>query len=81
MQFRVLGPLEVVDQGRALPLGRGRQLALIALLLLNANRVYLLQVQPGELDSERFEALIHEARDQGPAAAATTLPVPPPRSA
>ena len=117
MEFRVLGPLEAVDQGKALPLGGGRQLALFALLLLNANEVvskdrlveelwtaeppqtaekivrnyvsllrkhlgdrlsrrppgYVLRVEPGELDSQRFEALIGEARDQEPAAAAKTL--------
>src|SRR5215467_4230590 len=117
MEFRVLGPLEAVDQGKALPLGGGRQLALFALLLLNANKVvstgrlveelwtaeppqtaekivrnyvsllrkhlgdrlsrrppgYVLRVEPGELDSQRFEALIGEARDQEPAAAAKTL--------
>jgi DNA-binding SARP family transcriptional activator/streptogramin lyase len=37
MEFRVLGPLEVVDDGRALQLGSGRQLALVAVLLLHAN--------------------------------------------
>jgi YVTN family beta-propeller protein len=39
MEFRILGPLEVVRDGRALPLGSGRQLALVALLLLHANEV------------------------------------------
>src|SRR5262245_39074375 len=37
MEFRVLGPLEIVDDGRPLRLGSGRQLALVALLLLHAN--------------------------------------------
>lgn len=37
MEFRILGPLEVVDEGRILRLGSGRQLALVALLLLHAN--------------------------------------------
>jgi YVTN family beta-propeller protein len=37
MEFRALGPLEVVDDGRVLQLGSGRQLALVALLLLHAN--------------------------------------------
>ena len=37
MEFRVLGPLEVVDDGRSLRLGGGRQLALVALLLIHAN--------------------------------------------
>jgi YVTN family beta-propeller protein len=39
MEFRVLGPLEIADEGRVLPLGSGRQLALIALLLLHRNHV------------------------------------------
>jgi YVTN family beta-propeller protein len=37
MEFRVLGPLEVVEGGRVVQLGSGRQLALVALLLLHAN--------------------------------------------
>src|SRR5215468_7059254 len=118
MQFRILGPLEVVDdQGTPVLLGGGRQLALFALLLLNANEVvstdrlvdelwseeppataekivrnyisllrkqfgdrlvrrepgYVLRVEPGELDSERFEALVREAAELPPAAAADTL--------
>ena len=36
MEFRVLGPLEVVEEGRVLELG-GRQPALVALLLLHPN--------------------------------------------
>ena len=39
MQFRILGPLEVVDNGRALPLGSPRQRALLAYLLLHRNEV------------------------------------------
>src|SRR5262245_6745874 len=37
MEFRVLGPVEVVDEGRPLRLGSGKQLALVAYLLLHAN--------------------------------------------
>ena len=37
--FGVLGPLEVVRSGRAVPLGGPRQRAVLALLLLEANRV------------------------------------------
>jgi YVTN family beta-propeller protein len=37
MEFRVLGPLEVVDDGRTLRLGSGKQLAVVAFLLLHAN--------------------------------------------
>src|SRR6266498_3188283 len=39
MEFRVLGPLEVVAAGRSLELGGRKQRALLALLLLEANRV------------------------------------------
>jgi YVTN family beta-propeller protein len=39
MQFRLLGPLAVEVQGRALALGSGKQQALLAILLLHANEV------------------------------------------
>ena len=39
MEFRLLGPLEVLDSDRPVPLGRGRQRALFALLLIHANEV------------------------------------------
>ena len=39
MEFRVLGPLEAVEAGRALPLGGPKQRALLALLLLHPNEV------------------------------------------
>jgi DNA-binding SARP family transcriptional activator len=39
MEFRILGPLEVVDRGRTLALGGPRQRALLALLLTHANNV------------------------------------------
>jgi len=39
MEFRILGPLEVVDgQGDVVPLGGGKQRALLARLVLDANR-------------------------------------------
>ena len=37
MEFRVLGPLEVVDDGRLVPLERRRMRALLGFLLLHAN--------------------------------------------
>jgi len=37
MEFHILGPLEVVENGTSLPLGGPRQRALLALLLLRAN--------------------------------------------
>jgi len=39
MEFRILGPLEVVEGDRLLPLGGGRQRALLALLLTRPNEV------------------------------------------
>jgi DNA-binding SARP family transcriptional activator len=40
MDFRILGPLEVLDDsGRSLPLGGAKQRALIAILLIHANEV------------------------------------------
>jgi class 3 adenylate cyclase len=39
MEFKVLGPLEVCDQERALPLGGSKQRALLGVLLLHVNEV------------------------------------------
>lgn len=39
VEFRILGPIEVRDGDRALPLGGKRQRALLALLLMRANEV------------------------------------------
>ena len=39
MDFRILGPLQVLDEGRELPLGGAKQRALLAVLLLDPNRV------------------------------------------
>jgi YVTN family beta-propeller protein len=117
VEFRILGPLEVVDDGRILKLGSGRQAALLVVLLLHRNEVvstdrlveelwgmnppataaksvrnaislvrkevggrlvtrapgYLLQVEEGELDADRVEALKGRAREQGPEQAAELL--------
>jgi len=112
LEFRILGPLTVRVDGVAVPIGGPKQRALLALLLLSANRVvsrdrlidelfrdegvesadhalrnhvsrlrkilspvatddprlvarppgYLLRVEPGELDLDRFERLVAEAR-------------------
>src|SRR5215207_6105425 len=109
MDYRILGPLEVVDGTAPLPLTGGRQRALLSLLLIHRNEVvsaerlidalwgetpppsapkalqnavlqvrralrqgaaalrteaggYLLRVEPGELDADRFEALAAEGR-------------------
>ena len=39
MEFRILGPLEVVHEGRSVALPGGRERAILALLLLSANQV------------------------------------------
>ena len=39
MEFRILGPLEVVEMERALPLGGPKQRAVLGVLLLHANEV------------------------------------------
>ncbi|MFN2471280.1 MAG: BTAD domain-containing putative transcriptional regulator [Gaiellaceae bacterium] len=39
MEFRLLGPLEVLERGAVVPLGGPRQRALLTLLLLSANKV------------------------------------------
>src|ERR671937_193900 len=39
MRFCALGPLEAYEGGRAVKLGRGRQLGLLALLLVHAGEV------------------------------------------
>ena len=39
MEFRILGPLEIVDDERVLRLGSGRQLALVGVLVVHANEV------------------------------------------
>jgi len=39
MDFRILGPLEIVDGGRELDLGAAKQRALLAVLLLRANEI------------------------------------------
>lgn len=116
MEFRILGPLAIVDAGRELPLGAAKQRALLALLLLHRNeevaserlidwlwagrppataqkslqvyvsglrralgegrlvtreRSYLLRVEQGELDVDRFEGLVEKARSSDPHHAAS----------
>ena len=39
MEFRILGPLEVVDEGRPIAIRRGKEQALLIYLLLHANEV------------------------------------------
>ncbi len=39
MEFRILGPLEVLENGRQIELGGAKQRALLAILLMHANEV------------------------------------------
>jgi DNA-binding SARP family transcriptional activator len=61
MEFRILGPLEVLDRDRPLPLPGPRQRSLLALLLLNANHV----VSADRLIDELWS---HETAESGAAA-------------
>jgi DNA-binding SARP family transcriptional activator len=54
VEFRILGPLEVIDdEGRPIRLGGARQRALLAALLLHANEVVLLDRLMDELWGDR----------------------------
>jgi DNA-binding SARP family transcriptional activator len=53
MEFRILGSLEVRDGDRAIPVGGGRQRALLALLILNANETVSIDRIVDELWGER----------------------------
>ena len=117
MEFRILGPLEVVDQGRLVKLGGAKQRSLLAFLLLHPNEVvsrdrlidelwgdqppetaatavqvhvsqlrkalghdvivtqspgYLIRIQDGEVDLQRFERSVAASQD-APAAEASDL--------
>jgi DNA-binding SARP family transcriptional activator len=37
MEYRILGPLEVADEGEPVPLGRPKERLVLAVLLLHAN--------------------------------------------
>jgi YVTN family beta-propeller protein len=120
MEFRILGPLEVAEDGAVVALGGLKQRSLLAILLLSANEVvssdrlldqlwgehspesgraalqvrvsqlrkalgpagaqlvtrapgYVLRVDPGQLDLDRFERLVREAATATPALAAAKL--------
>ncbi len=53
MQFRILGPLEVLDGQRRVELGRPKQRALLAVLLVHANQVVALDRLIEELWGEQ----------------------------
>jgi DNA-binding SARP family transcriptional activator len=56
IEFRILGPLEALDEGRAIALGGSRQRALLALLLLHANETLTTDRLIDELWGERAPA-------------------------
>jgi DNA-binding SARP family transcriptional activator len=56
MEFRILGPLEVRDRDRPIPLPSGKQRALLALLILNANEPVSTERLVEELWGERAPA-------------------------
>jgi DNA-binding SARP family transcriptional activator len=53
MEFRILGPLEALDEGRPLGLGGSKQRALLAVLLLHANETLATDRLIDELWAER----------------------------
>jgi DNA-binding SARP family transcriptional activator len=53
MEFRILGPLEIRDEGQVVEFGAGKPRALLAILLLNANRVVSSDVLIESLWGER----------------------------
>lgn len=53
MEFKILGPLEVWERGRPLPLGGAKQRALLAIFLLHANEVVARDTLIDELWGER----------------------------
>ena len=61
MEFRILGPLEVFDDGRPLDVGAAKQRALLAVLLLNANRVVSSDRLIEALWGERAPGTAHKA--------------------
>ena len=52
MEFLVLGPVEALDGGRAVPLPAGKALTLLRVLLLNRNRVVSAEALIDELWGE-----------------------------
>jgi DNA-binding SARP family transcriptional activator len=52
MQFRILGPIEVSENGRKLPLGGSKRRAVLAILLLHANEIVSVERLADELWSD-----------------------------
>lgn len=65
LEFRILGPLAVRVDGNAVPIGGPKQRALLALLLLSANRVVSRERLLGELFAEQsLNSADHALRNQ-----------------
>jgi DNA-binding SARP family transcriptional activator/class 3 adenylate cyclase len=70
MEFRVLGPLEAIKDGRALELGGQKQRALLAVLVLEANRVVssgrlieaLWEEEPPETATKALQVYVSQLR-------------------
>src|SRR5690349_15303143 len=70
MEFRILGPLEVLSDGRVLDLGGPKQRALLALLLVEANRVVpidrliesLWEAKPPETAQKALQVYVSQLR-------------------
>ena len=71
MEFRILGPLEVLEGGRPVEVEGAKQRALLAVLLLNANRIVpsdrlidaLWEEWPPERPDEALEASVSRLRE------------------
>src|SRR4051794_29941075 len=70
MEFRILGPLEVVDDGRTVPLAGSKQRVLLSLLVMQANRLVsadrliedVWEGRPPESASKALQAYISQLR-------------------
>src|SRR5436309_12076670 len=60
MQFRILGPLEVYDDGRPIALGGPKQRALLGVLLLHANESISTERLVDELWGDQPPARAHK---------------------
>ena len=85
LEFRILGPLEVVEDGRSLPFPGPRQRGLLAFLLLHANQVVssdrlIEELWPGEAPEQGAAALqasvsrLRKALGSGASLLATVAP-------
>src|ERR687888_1735886 len=70
MEFRILGPLEALEDGRQIEIGGAKQRALLALLLLHANEVVsidrlidaLWEEQPPETALKALQVYVSQLR-------------------